>query len=249
MVYGFRPYRNRNNPGDGPPKWGLGKTGWIVIALTVVAGILIALMVIGTRSGDASDGVAGPAAPVGIGGYVEVPMHGFAVTLPPGWVWVRESPLDAEPYRETLESVMDPDDAAFYITTAEPPESVGFTALDIAALIARRGDVRGDDVLHQMFMVGIYPQPRPSLDTALAGLEANDNLRLLSTTSVALPIGEVVRVDATGVDADGPQPSSTYFLTDPDETVIHTLVFYSSDPPDDRWLSIAETFEFLPAKG
>jgi hypothetical protein len=54
MVYGFRPYRNRNSPGDPPPRWApLGRRGCLLLAITVIAGVVIALLIGALRPGDA----------------------------------------------------------------------------------------------------------------------------------------------------------------------------------------------------
>ncbi len=58
-------------------------------------------------------------------------------------------------------------------------------------------------------------------------------------------MGEAVRIDVEvteeGVD------SASYILTD--ETTFYILMCEAfPEPPEDRWLSIAETFEFLPTE-
>ncbi len=62
------------HPGDPPPRWGLSKTGRLVIAVTVAVGVVIALMIIVARPAGASDDAAGDG--------VEMPEYGFAVTVP-----------------------------------------------------------------------------------------------------------------------------------------------------------------------
>jgi hypothetical protein len=67
-----------------------------------------------------------------------------------------------------------------------------------------------------------------------------------ATTSLALrlPVGDVIRID-TEVPEEG-YFSSIYLLHD--GTTFYGLMCDASDAPDDDWLSIAETFEFLPAE-
>lgn len=89
----FRPARNRNSPGDPPPKWAtIGRAGRLALVITVIVGVVIALVIIGARSADAADAVATPAMPQEpspppwFGGRVEMPEYGFAVTVPDGWI-------------------------------------------------------------------------------------------------------------------------------------------------------------------
>ena len=63
----------------------------------------------------------------------------------------------------------------------------------------------------------------------------------VSAVYVDVPAGRTLAIDCLDQDGcDGRDyiytASGTWF----------TLVCYASPPPDDRWLSIAETFEFLP---
>ncbi len=88
MPIGWRP----THPGDPTPKWGPGKAGRLVIALTVAVGIAIALAIIVSRPADASDGAASPVMPraatptppTWLGGRIEMPWAGIAVTYPDG---------------------------------------------------------------------------------------------------------------------------------------------------------------------
>ena len=66
------------HPGDPPPRWGLSKTGRLVIAVTVAVGVVIALMIIVARPAGASDDASG--------GEVEMPEYGFAFTVPEWWL-------------------------------------------------------------------------------------------------------------------------------------------------------------------
>ena len=60
MFYGFRPARNRNNPGDPPPKWGpLGKAGCLGLIAVVTVILTIALLLGMTRTDGAAGSTAG----------------------------------------------------------------------------------------------------------------------------------------------------------------------------------------------
>jgi len=88
MPIGWRP----THPGDPTPRWGLSKAGRLVIAITVAVGIAIALAIIVIRPADASDGAARPTVPqeatpvppTWLGGRIEMPWAGIAVTYPDG---------------------------------------------------------------------------------------------------------------------------------------------------------------------
>ena len=86
MPQGWRP----THPGDPAPKWGLSRAGRLVVAVTVIVGILIGLAI---RAAGATDdarvaGASATTAPYSLddGQRVEMPESGYAVTLPAGWV-------------------------------------------------------------------------------------------------------------------------------------------------------------------
>ena len=88
----FKPARNRDHPGDPPPKWApIGKAGRAALVVTVIVGIVIALLIIATRSAEATDGTdaanfASEPPSSAYGQRVEVPAAGLAVTFPADWV-------------------------------------------------------------------------------------------------------------------------------------------------------------------
>jgi len=194
----------------------------LIIALTATC-----LLGIGAGSA-AAVAETPPPAPVGVGGRVEVPGHGFALTLSPEWVWVRQSPADAAAFADTLEAVMDPEDAEEYISIAG---SLQGSFGDRNPLIAKRGDVRGD-------VAGI----EGVVGDLVAAAEGADDGTGLSVDPVTLPVGEITRIDYSL----GPLDYSVYYLTDGSD--LYSLQLNGLDAPEDRWLSIAETFEFLPVE-
>jgi len=59
----YKPGRDQDHPGDPPPQWAPpSRTTRIALLLTVIAGVVIALMVISTRSAGATDAVGVPEA-------------------------------------------------------------------------------------------------------------------------------------------------------------------------------------------
>ena len=92
-MYRFRPARNPKHPGDPPPKWApIGRTGRLVLLGTVIVGIIIAFVIMTTRTADAADdtdgtlALTGPSSSPGSSQRVEVREAGYAVTFPQGWV-------------------------------------------------------------------------------------------------------------------------------------------------------------------
>jgi len=65
-----------------------------------------------------------------------------------------------------------------------------------------------------------------------------------TSTALRLPVGDAIRIDAEV--AEEGFFDTTYLLTD--GTTFYGLTCDASDPPDGRWLAIAESFEFLPAE-
>lgn len=89
----YEPGRNSNHPGDPPPRWApLSKAARLALAVTVIAGIVIALLIIASRSAAATDdtdaATIAPAAasPSVAGQRVEVPGAALAATFPADWV-------------------------------------------------------------------------------------------------------------------------------------------------------------------
>lgn len=88
----YEPGRNPNHPGDPPPKWArLSRTGRLVLLITVIAGVVIGLVIMATRTAgaaDRSDGATNqlsPSSPPTSSQRVEVPAAGTHFTVPAGW--------------------------------------------------------------------------------------------------------------------------------------------------------------------
>ena len=65
-----------------------------------------------------------------------------------------------------------------------------------------------------------------------------------TSTALRLPVGDAIRIDMELPDTGS--SGVVYLLTD--GTDPYSLMCRAPDPPEDRWLSIAETFEFLPVE-
>jgi hypothetical protein len=79
-------------------------------------------------------------------------------------------------------------------------------------------------------------------DWAEQVLETFQDFGAADSTTLRLPVGDAIRIDLE-VPEEGFSGAS-YMLSD--GTTFYGLLCRASDPPEDRWLSIAETFEFLP---
>ncbi len=224
----FRPARNRDHPGDPPPKWApMGRAGRVVLVITVIVGVVIALLIMSTRTAGAADGTDGPAAtaesvaPPSFGQRVEVPEAGFAVTFPLDW----EVSID---------------------TSDVPGEGGTFAVVS--------GREAASDVTCEVYLYGpctgsSFGDCAAALDEVAARMVAyfegdESSSRTDESAAMDLPAGYAVRVDTEWIDEG--VFGSLYLLTD--GKVHDSLRCRGSERPEDRWLSIAETFAFLPAE-
>jgi hypothetical protein len=179
---------------------------------------------------------------------VEVPTWGFALTLPGDWTAVDTTRSDIEAIVVELQEshpgmasdIRDFADAGylalfplFASAPVEPPAL--WSANCTISLSLATADLEAH------------------LEAFLAGLQAAPGVvGPPEATLLVLPAGDAARVDHvyTGLAPDGAEvvtAVSAYFLIA--DEVVYSLTCAdstSSDSPDDRWLSVAETFEFLP---
>jgi hypothetical protein len=153
---------------------------------------------------------------------IELPEQGIAVTFPAGWIIARTTYLSGE------------DPSLVSLLTAEAPSGV---VLDdwVSCSV--------DDT------TALMPPTVDSMAELLEFIwwnreviEAETGLAAVSTQLMELPAGEVGCVDLR--DASMAAEMRDYTFTDGEAWFSVTCI--SNDPPADRWLSIAETFEFLP---
>jgi hypothetical protein len=178
--------------------------------------------------------------PVVLGGRIEVPAAGYALTVPEDWVALYPSAEDAAAITDALRSI-DPELA----TTLEAAltSGVGFSFLAFGGT-----DETG---FRDNCNVIDYPTEGASLGMAVAAdIAAMGDMgeALVGepvTESIDLPAGESARVEYA-LEYPGVQAVfSAYYFTD--GTVFHLLTCTGTERPDDSWLSIAESFEFLAA--
>ena len=72
-------------------------------------------------------------------------------------------------------------------------------------------------------------------------LETLQDYGPVDSTAVLLAAGDAIRIDLEVPEEEF--SNATYMLSD--GTTFYSLGCTASNPPEDRWLSIAETFEFL----
>jgi len=178
--------------------------------------------------------------PVVLGGRVEVPSAGYALTVPDDWVAIYPSADDAAAITDALSGI-DPELA----TTLEAALAggVGFSFLAFGTT-----DETG---FRDNCNVIDYPTEGATLGLALA----TDTAALASmgealvgepvATIIELPAGESARLDYALEYPGVAAAFSAYYFTD--GTTFHLLTCTGTERPDDGWRSIAETFEFLAA--
>ncbi len=159
-----------------------------------------------------------PELPLAHGGRVEVPF-GIAVTFPDDWT-VRWEPSIFEPEIDS--------DLMYNLMLAEPITRTG----EGCGVTVSRSSVSS---LDQLVDDKISARSEHQLGAPAGG-----------QAEVLLPAGRSIAIRDVVRDEDGQTiVVNPYFLRR--GTTDYMLSCFGSDPPDDRWLSIAETFEFLPA--
>ena len=179
--------------------------------------------------------------PVVLGGRVEVPSAGYALTVPDGWVAFYPSAEDAAAITDALRGI-DPDLATTLEAALAGGVAFSFLAFGQADETGFRDNCNVID----------YPSGGASLSMAVASDMAamGDMGEALVgepvTESIELPAGESARIDYA-LEYPGVQAVfSAYYFTD--DRIFHLLTCTGTERPDDSWLSIAETFEFLAAE-
>ena len=167
------------------------------------------------------------AGPVIEGGRVERPAEGFAVAFPDDWTIREVSPEGNEGPTSALHPEMSSLLSA--VVAGTPPTMHDrCVVVDLTQLVCSRLDWASLDDVVAGFMLLLRSDPR------WVGLES---------TFMDLRAGRTGRI-LRAVDSEA-EYVSTYYFTDSDAWFYLECV--SPDPSLERWLSIAESFEFLPA--
>jgi len=197
-----------------------------------------------------------PAPPPWFGGRVEIPEHGYAVTIPEDWA-AFDMTADDETQTQVISRVF-----GAALQDLMPSELAAMRAIGAksAFLVAGGFDAAGDWVLEATvesrnsclvssvgipgpLAIGQLEEAAAAFQEMLATAGAGDPLASTPTV-VDLLAGTTIAVDLSYELDHGPV-SGTVYLVASDQTLLFTICG-APDPPDDRWLSIAESIEFLP---
>jgi hypothetical protein len=222
-----------------------------IAAIAILALLLAVPLAVPTWGADPSPASsarsgAGPLGPVGVGGRVEVPESGFALTLPDGWLWAVTTSGDIERLGSLLVA-LDPVRGPLLSGVLGEWSSVG----EVPDLHAVAPVPPGGRIAESCWM-DADPLSGESIDQRMADQAAGwSNLpgtTVTSTFPVDLPAGVAGRLDRVGPFAfptgDATVEGSMYLLTGPSQE--YALNCLAPDAPGDLWLSIAETLEILP---
>lgn len=202
---------------------------------------LLAVCLMSVSAGVASAQTASPTPDiVGIGGRVELPEFGFALTYPDDWAWMRYSSEDFDTVMEQFAALTSREFAAEH--------EDGFRKVDPDMPLLGGGLDQGGGC-----SVGVLQPTDLTLDAAAADIVASMEAEPdtfpagVTVTDVALSTGQAKRIDGRQV-AEGLEAPTNFSLNlATDGSRFYLIRCAAGDPPDDAWLSVAETFEFLPA--
>jgi len=180
--------------------------------------------------------------PIGLGERVEVADAGYALTAPDGWLTILPSAEDAG---AIIEAFRDIDPALAETTETALASGVEFSLLMFGATDAESGFWENCNVIGSA-------SDGESLESILARDEEGASAlgdRLASgpdATMLDLAVGAVARLDY-GLQYPGLETAhAAYYFTD--GSTFHLMTCTHVERAEDDWLSIAETFEFLPAE-
>jgi len=179
--------------------------------------------------------------PVGPGERVEASDAGYALTAPDGWLTILPTSEDAS---AIIDAVRDIDPALAESTETALASGVEFSLLMFGAADAESGFWENCNVIDS-------PSDGESLESILARDEAGAGAlgdRLASgpeATMLDLPDGAVARLDYGLQYPELETAHAAYYFTD--GSTFHLMTCTHVERAEDDWLSIAETFEFLPA--
>jgi len=151
------------------------------------------------------------------GQRVEVPEEAYAVTFPDGWE-VGTYPMELGSDSPDGTST----EAVYMSAYGWVPDGSTQCLISIEPLTDPPGD------------------PLMALERSSGWVSAHYEPFLIETSTLELPAGPAIHY---AIESEG-NVGSGYLFSDGFDRFFLTCL--GADPPDDRWLSIAETFEFLP---
>jgi hypothetical protein len=176
---------------------------------------------------------------IGIGGRVEVPDMGYALTAPDGWVSIHPSGDDADAIIEALNEI-DPDLAA--TTESALAGGVSFSFLSFGGFDAETGFRENCNVIDYA-TEGLPLEVMLEADVASFGDMGDQLASGPEVMILELPAGQIPRLSYGLQYPDLETAHAAYYFSD--GLTNHLLTCTSLERPEDDWLSVAETFEFL----
>lgn len=186
-----------------------------------------------------------------LGGRIEVPSAGFVLEVPEGWYAFDLSASDLLAEMESFDQVtamLAPQMASFSIESLAPAiaEAVPDAALPLVAFAPFDGPTAGENCV-----VVVEPMDTELLEVMVAmelmGMRMWSDIEGVAPRFIDRPTGRLAMAEyATPYPAAGELERTVFFL-------LHDGRGYSMTCTDasrhaDRWLSIAESVEFLPAE-
>ena len=185
-----------------------------------------------------------PAPPPWLGGRVEMPEHGFAVTLPDDWV-AFDTAADAMSQLEVALDILDP---AYWSTDeTEWVDGLAWQASQGVPLYAAHATSSGSCRLAPWLL---DPSFTDAVYYHFEWYSDNPDIRDIAPRLINLPTGTAYHIQATQrseADPDEWWPLSHYLL-ETDGTTLEAYCSTRGPRPDDDWLSIVETIEYLPVE-
>lgn len=208
------------------------------VIVSVMTATLLAIGAIGPAAAQETD-----PAPVGTGGRVEISDGGYALTFPDDWVYILPSAAGTSAVMDLAAEAV-PDLAP--VIEAALQQGVAFSLLAFGDADEALGFTENCNVLS-------VPSGGQTLDLAMAAEVASYGQlgeQLASgpdLTMIELPAGSAARIDYSLRLPAYETLHAAYYLTDGSEFFVLTCT--NLERPEDDWLSIAESFELLPATG
>jgi hypothetical protein len=185
-----------------------------------------------------------PSPPPWFGGRVEMPEHGFAVTVPDGWVAIDiTGDVDEQAWVTVMgfDPIATADDVRYFSEMMTRARSEG---AELVLMEGLTGSFCGFNVTAKRAI-----ETSEFADRLASRMSSDDRFTDVERPrAIELPAGPSFVVFGTFAKLDPPGPSPvTFYLVDADESVLLANCT-GAERPEDDWLSAIETFEFLPAE-
>ena len=205
-------------------------------------GLLAGLLVLALGSGVVAQEPS-PEPPPWFGGRVEMPEHGFAVTGPDHWV-AFDATGDVDEQVRTAVTMLDLElFEASAQSIAESLRSAGQSGSQLVFMDPTR-DTSCQFAVWPADQMGDLDQVAAMMHAAVSTDDTVTDLQLPAEVALAAGAGRLITWRSIGEVED-----ATYIATYMGKGVMAFMVVcVGEERAEDDWLSIAETFEFLPAE-